>query len=46
MIKILHFISDTNIGGAGVLLCRQIRGIDCGKFQFTVALPRGSATVN
>lgn len=45
MIKILHFISDTNIGGAGVLLCRQIRGIDCGKFQFTVALPRGSALI-
>lgn len=42
MIKILHFISDTNIGGAGNLLCEQIKGLDQRKFLLFVALPRGS----
>ncbi len=43
MIKILHFITDTNIGGAGKLLLEQIRGLDNEKFDVTVALPSGSA---
>lgn len=43
MIKILHFISDTNIGGAGNLLCQQINGLNKHKFDITVALPKGSA---
>ncbi len=45
MIKILHFITDTNIGGAGNLLCQQIKGIDKNKFRIFVALPRGSALI-
>lgn len=45
MIKILHFISDTNIGGAGNLLCEQIKGLDKRKFTFFVALPRGSMLI-
>lgn len=45
MIKILHFITDTNIGGAGNLLCEQIKGLDRAKFDITVALPRGSALI-
>ena len=42
MIKILHFITDTNIGGAGNLLIQQINGLDNSHFDFTVALPKGS----
>lgn len=45
MIKILHFISDTNIGGAGNLLCQQIMGLDERKFDITVALPRKSMLI-
>lgn len=45
MIKILHFITDTNIGGAGNLLCQQIKGLDNKKFDITVAVPRGSALI-
>ena len=43
MIKIIHFITDTNIGGAGNLLCLQIKGLDTKRFDISVALPRGSA---
>lgn len=43
MIKILHFISDTNIGGAGRLLVNQIRNMPRGEFDIFVALPRESA---
>ena len=40
--KVLHVISDSNIGGAGVLLCNLLSSFD-GKFvQSTVALPYGS----
>ena len=46
MIKILHFITDTNIGGAGNLLCQQIKGLEKGKFEFSVALPKGSALIH
>ena len=45
MIKILHFITDSNIGGAGNLLCQQIKGIDKRKFSITVALPKKSALI-
>ena len=27
MIRIFHFITDTNIGGAGNLLCNQIKNM-------------------
>lgn len=46
MIKILHFITDTNIGGAGRLLCTQIRNMGQSEFDISVALPRGSALIN
>lgn len=46
MIKILHFISDTNIGGAGRLLLNQIKNMPTGEFDITVALPRGSALID
>lgn len=42
MIKIFHFISDTNIGGAGNLLCNQIKNMGDESFDITVVLPRGS----
>ena len=45
MIKILHFITDTNIGGAGNLLHQQIKELDESKFRIFVALPRGSALI-
>ncbi len=40
--KVLHVISDQNIGGAGVLLCNLLRHFD-GDIESCVALPRGSA---
>ena len=42
MIKILHFISDTNIGGAGRLLCTQIKNMNKKDFDICVALPKCS----
>ena len=42
MIKIFHFISDTNIGGAGNLLCNQIKNMNDPSFDITVVLPQGS----
>ena len=41
MIKILHIISDTNIGGAGIHLLNYLRCHDRDKFTVSVALPRG-----
>ena len=46
MIKILHFISDTNIGGAGNLLCQQIKNMSMKQFKITIALPRNSALMD
>ena len=43
MMKILYVISDSNIGGAGVLLCNLLRHIDRREFHCGVALPFGSA---
>lgn len=42
MIRILHFITDTNIGGAGRLLCNQIKNMGDSGFEIFVALPRES----
>lgn len=42
MIKILHFITDKNVGGAGRLLCSQIKNMRDEEFAITIALPRGS----
>ncbi|MBQ9131153.1 MAG: hypothetical protein IJX62_01605, partial [Clostridia bacterium] len=41
--KVLHVISDENIGGAGVLLCTLLRHFDRERVQSVVALPHGSA---
>ena len=40
--RVLHVISDENIGGAGVLLCTLLRNFDPKRVQSVVALPKGS----
>ena len=40
--KVLHVISDSNIGGAGVLLCNLLSTFDGKCVQSIVALPYGS----
>ena len=40
--KVLHVISDENIGGAGILLTNLLRNFDPGRVQSIVALPRES----
>lgn len=42
MIKILHILTDTNIGGAGRLLVNYLHNFDRTMFDITVALPEGS----
>lgn len=41
--RVLHVISDSNIGGAGVLLTSLLRNFDSARVQSTVAIPEGSA---
>ena len=43
MINITHVLSDSNIGGAGVLLCNLFSAIDRRDFNFRVILPKGAA---
>ena len=43
--KVLHVISDENIGGAGVLLCNLLRHFDRERIESAVARPRGSALI-
>ena len=45
MIKVLHVISDSNIGGAGVLLCNLLTCTDRRQFDLSVALPKDSALI-
>lgn len=45
MIKVLHVISDSNIGGAGVLLCNLLTCADRSQFDISVALPKESALI-
>lgn len=40
--KVLHVISDSNIGGAGVLLCNLLACFEREKVESVVALPCGS----
>ncbi len=40
--RVLHVISDENIGGAGVLLLNLLRHFDREQVESAVALPRGS----
>lgn len=42
MYKVLHVITDTNIGGAGILLLNQLAHFDRERFDITVLLPQGS----
>ncbi len=43
MIKLLHVITDTNIGGAGILLCNLLSCIDRDRFDVKAVIPAGSA---
>lgn len=43
MMKVLHVISDQNIGGAGVLLCNLLTSFQKEKVESIVALPRNAA---
>jgi glycosyltransferase involved in cell wall biosynthesis len=45
MVKVLHVISDTGIGGAGVLLCNLLSCLDRKRFEVTVVVPKGSMLV-
>lgn len=45
MIRVLHFISDANIGGAGRLLIHCLKNFDSSLFSVAVVVPRGSALV-
>lgn len=42
MIKVLHILTDTNIGGAGTLLVNYLKNFDREKFDIKVILPSGS----
>lgn len=42
MYRLLHVLTDTNIGGAGILLLNQLRHLDRLLFDVLVVLPRGS----
>ena len=43
--RVLHVISDANIGGAGVLLLSLLRNFDRVQVECTVALPKESALI-
>lgn len=45
MYRLLHIITDTNIGGAGVLLLCQLKYFDRTKFDIGVVLPRESELI-
>lgn len=42
MIRILHIVSDTNIGGAGRVILNYLRSADKERFDVHVAIPMGS----
>lgn len=45
MIKVLHIVTDTNIGGAGRLLIQYLRNFDRSRFDISVAAPSGSMLI-
>ena len=45
-IKVVEVITDTNIGGAGVLLCTRLKYSDRTKIETEVILPRGSELIH
>ena len=42
MIKIMHVLTDTNLGGAGMWLLNFLRAYDREKYDVSVALPEGA----
>lgn len=42
MIKVIHLLSDTNIGGAGTLLINYLKNFDKSRFLIKIILPKGS----
>lgn len=45
MIKVLHILSDSNIGGAGIYVSNLIKSFDRERFEMSVLLPQGSKAV-
>lgn len=43
--KVIHVISDTNIGGAGKILISLLEYFDRSRYDITVILPRGSLLI-
>lgn len=41
-IKVVHVLTDTNVGGAGTLLYNTVACADHGHFEYVVVLPEGS----
>lgn len=44
-IKVMHILTDTNVGGAGTLLYNTIRCGDEKRFDYIVVLPQGSRLI-
>lgn len=44
-IKVMHILTDTNIGGAGTLLYNAMRCASAHRFEYVVVLPRGSRLI-
>ena len=44
-IKVMHVLTDTNIGGAGTLLYNAMRCASAHRFEYVVVLPRGSRLI-
>ncbi len=44
-IKVMHILTDTNIGGAGTLLYNTMRCGDAARFDYVVVLPEGSRLI-
>jgi len=43
--KIIESITDTNIGGAGILLLNRLKHTDLNKYDITVIVPQGSKLI-
>lgn len=44
-IKVVHVLTDTNVGGAGTLLYNTLACGDTSRFEYVVALPEGSRLI-
>ncbi len=45
MIKVLHVLSDSNIGGAGILVLNLLENADTSEFESVLALPENSLLI-